>query len=184
MGQDARIRYTKMVIQTNFISLLKEKPLNKITVKEICALAEINRATFYKYYADAYDLMDKIEDALLKELQETVQHSLKDGINKTLVQILEKMKENGQLYMTLFSKNGDPLFPMKIFQMCYNETASHINRQFPKLPNHQKTWMYLYAAQGSCGILNYWISSEMEQSPEEVAGFIEDLIESTLHGIS
>ena len=33
MGQDARIRYTKMVIQTNFISLLKEKPLNKITVK-------------------------------------------------------------------------------------------------------------------------------------------------------
>ena len=72
--------------------MLKEKPLNKITVKEICALAEINRATFYKYYADAYDLMDKIEDALLKELQETVQHSLKDGINKTLVQILEKMK--------------------------------------------------------------------------------------------
>lgn len=55
MGLDARVRYTKLVIKDAFISLLKEKPLNKVTVKEICALAGINRATFYRYYCDFTD---------------------------------------------------------------------------------------------------------------------------------
>lgn len=184
MGQDARVRYTKMVIQNTFISLLREKALNKITVKEICTLSEINRTTFYKYYADAYDLMDKIEDAVLKELQDIMQQSMQEGIYKTLIQILEKMKENGQLYMTLFSKNGDINFPTKIFQMCYKESAAHINQQFSSLTDAEKTWMYVYVVQGSSGILNYWIAGGMEQSPKEVAGFIENLIASTLKKMS
>ena len=62
MGQDARVRYSKMIIQSNFVSLLKQKPMNKITVKELCEMADINRATFYKYYMDFYDLMEKIEE--------------------------------------------------------------------------------------------------------------------------
>ena len=41
MGLDARVRYTNMVIQVNFVTLLKQKPINKITVKEICDMAEM-----------------------------------------------------------------------------------------------------------------------------------------------
>ena len=36
---DARKRYTQMVLKQSFLTLLKEKPVNKITVKEVCALA-------------------------------------------------------------------------------------------------------------------------------------------------
>lgn len=50
MKSDARVRYTKMVIKNSFVKLLAKKPLEKVTVKEICELSEINRATFYKYY--------------------------------------------------------------------------------------------------------------------------------------
>ena len=41
---DARKRYTQMVLKQSFLKLLKEKPVNKITVKEVCALAQLNRA--------------------------------------------------------------------------------------------------------------------------------------------
>ena len=44
---DARKRYTQMVLKQSFLKLLKEKPVNRITVKEVCALAQLNRATFY-----------------------------------------------------------------------------------------------------------------------------------------
>ena len=64
--------------------------------------------------------------------------------------------------------------------MCYRETKAHINKQFPKFTDAQKAWIYVYVAQGSSGILNYWISSGMEQPAEEVADFIEELIASTL----
>ena len=48
MKTDARVRYTVHMIQNVFLELLKEKPVAKITVKEICEHAEINRSTFYK----------------------------------------------------------------------------------------------------------------------------------------
>ena len=46
MKIDPRIRYTRNIIQTSFLELLRQKPLENITVREICEKAEINRSTF------------------------------------------------------------------------------------------------------------------------------------------
>ena len=46
MGSDARSRYSQMVIKNSFVELLKKKPINKITVKEVSDMAGIHRATF------------------------------------------------------------------------------------------------------------------------------------------
>ena len=59
---DRRIKYTKKTIKDTFISLLSEKDIKKITVSEICKLADINRATFNSYYLDVNDLLDKIQE--------------------------------------------------------------------------------------------------------------------------
>lgn len=183
MGQDARVRYTKMMIREKFVGLLKEKPLNKITVKELCALAEINRATFYKYYCDVYDLMEQMEQGILEELRETMRASAGEEPKKMLTGMLEKMQESGDLYVTLFSQHGDPHFPTKIFQMCYAELSEQIRRRLPRLTKDQQVWLYIYTAQGSSGILHYWISTGMVEPPEEVAGFMERLVESTVGGM-
>ena len=53
---DARIRYTQRVLKESFLTLLKQKPVNKITVKEVCEMAELNRATFYAHYSDCFAL--------------------------------------------------------------------------------------------------------------------------------
>jgi len=79
MKTDARVRYTKNVIQESFFKLIKEKPINKITVKSICDLSEINRATFYKYYTDPFDLMKKSRANLFLKCN----HLLKKWISKT-----------------------------------------------------------------------------------------------------
>ena len=54
MATDRRTKYTKSVIRQALFDLLKEKPLNKITVTDICKMADINRSTFYSYYEDVY----------------------------------------------------------------------------------------------------------------------------------
>ncbi|MCL2192705.1 MAG: TetR/AcrR family transcriptional regulator [Treponema sp.] len=58
---DRRTRYTQSVIKKIFIELLREKPIEKITVTEICKTAEINRGTFYTHFNDPYDLLRQIE---------------------------------------------------------------------------------------------------------------------------
>ena len=40
---DIRVKKTKRAIQKTFIDLLREKPIEKITVKEIAERAEINK---------------------------------------------------------------------------------------------------------------------------------------------
>ena len=69
---DARVRYTKRVLEKSLLALLKEKPINKITVKEVCELAELNRATFYTHYSDCFALLEKIEKELIGAFEETL----------------------------------------------------------------------------------------------------------------
>ena len=67
---DRRTKYTKKIIKDTLIKLLSEKDIKKVTVSEICKLADVNRATFYRYYLDVYDLLDKIEEDFINELNQ------------------------------------------------------------------------------------------------------------------
>ena len=180
MGSDARVRYTKMVIKKSFISLLKVKSVKKITVKEICELSEINRATFYKYYCDAYDLLDKLEQDCLNELLQTVGSSKQHNFKDTFTLILVNLKADGELYQILFSENGDKSFPNRIFALCYKNSAINTDKKFQKLSVAQQIWLYYFIAQGCSGILNQWISSGMVETIEEVVNFADKLFQNTI----
>ena len=71
---DARKRYTQMMLKQSFLKLLKEKPVNKITVKEVCELAELNRATFYAHYSDCFALMESIENELIDAFEKALRY--------------------------------------------------------------------------------------------------------------
>ncbi len=66
---------TKPLIRYAFITLLKEKSLEDITVHEIVEKALINRSTFYLHYKDKYDLYDAIVDDLLLDTFQNVRES-------------------------------------------------------------------------------------------------------------
>ncbi len=58
-----------MLIRGAFTDLLRQKPIQNITIKELCERAGINRGTFYSHYTDIYDLRDNIEDEMTREFQ-------------------------------------------------------------------------------------------------------------------
>ncbi|MBD5541773.1 MAG: TetR/AcrR family transcriptional regulator [Lachnospiraceae bacterium] len=70
MKNDRRIRRTRAAIQSAFLKLIFEKDINKITIKELCERADINKSTFYLHYQDIYDL----EAQFKEELSEKVCH--------------------------------------------------------------------------------------------------------------
>ncbi len=71
---DARKRYKQMILKQSFLKLLKEKPVNKITVKELCELSQINRATFYTHYSDCFALLESIENELIDEFEKSLRY--------------------------------------------------------------------------------------------------------------
>lgn len=71
---DLRVKKTKTSIINAFLQLRTNKPLERITVKELSDLAEINKATFYLHYKDIYDLSEALETELLDSVFSKLNH--------------------------------------------------------------------------------------------------------------
>lgn len=65
---DLRIKRTKESIRNAFIKLREKKPIEKISIRELSELANINKATFYLHYRDIYDLAENVERTLIDEI--------------------------------------------------------------------------------------------------------------------
>lgn len=74
---DLRIQKTEKAIKNAFLELRARKPLEKITVKELCELALINKSTFYSHYEDIYALSEAMEQETVASIIGSIDH-LKD----------------------------------------------------------------------------------------------------------
>ena len=63
--------FTKEIIIRTLFELLNEKPLAKITVKDIVERCGVNRNTFYYHFRD---ISDVVESALLREVDNAFEH--------------------------------------------------------------------------------------------------------------
>lgn len=72
---DARKEKTRSAIKEAFLKLYPRRPLEKITIKELCALAQINKSTFYSHYDDIYDLSDQLQRETVAYVLSTMSHS-------------------------------------------------------------------------------------------------------------
>lgn len=59
MSRERIINSTKELLKKSLLELLTKKPLSKITIKELCERVDINRTTYYRYYLDQYDQLEK-----------------------------------------------------------------------------------------------------------------------------
>lgn len=76
---DKRSRRTRNLIKQVFMALLKEKPIERITVTELCRIADLNRSTFYQYYGDVYMLLEEVEADFLEQVDQAIQEIIEDS---------------------------------------------------------------------------------------------------------
>ena len=65
---DLRQQRTKRSIVNAFLAMRSEKPLEKITVRELAERAEIHKATFYLHYHDVYELSEQLENEVIDSI--------------------------------------------------------------------------------------------------------------------
>ena len=69
---DIRIEKTDRAIEKAFLELRSKMPLEKIKIKDLCALACVNKSTFYAHYEDIYALSNRLEDKLIADILASV----------------------------------------------------------------------------------------------------------------
>ena len=67
---DPRVKRTRNLILDAFFDLLAEKNFESISVQDVTAKAQINRATFYAHFQDKYALLDySINQLFMQEIE-------------------------------------------------------------------------------------------------------------------
>ncbi len=171
---DARVRYTRMIIEQCFLELLEEKPVAKITVTELCEKAQINRATFYKHYRDVPQLLEKLEEDLFDQVRDMFRDHAQN-METMLLDMMNYTRKEWKRFMALGSDHGDPNLMVKTFLICYENAYSLVARNVPGISESQRQMLYHFMSQGAGGILTWWIQDGMREEPEKVIRMIMKL---------
>lgn len=96
-AEDRRTKYTRKAIRDALMELLNTKPYSKISVTEICRLAEINRGTFYIHYYDVDDVLDDILSLSFSDVSGTIDHVLCPHKETCTYPFCQKVQESTDL---------------------------------------------------------------------------------------
>ncbi len=184
---DIRVRRTKKLLRKGVAELGKAKSVNKITVKELTDLVEINRGTFYLHYKDVYDLVDSIEDELCDEFDQKVLAVTPDDILYRPVDVLETFFEYFRMHKdildVLMGENGDAKFVYRFGELMNIKIIELFDKIFPNMTRERYDFAYNYGKFGCVGIIHCWATNYAHLSSREIAEKALSLILGGLWGI-
>jgi len=178
--ESRRVKMTKQLLAESFLNLLSEKTIYKITVKEICENADLNRSTYYAYYSDPYDQLNSIETDIMMGMMEYVD-SITVGEKETSIHqfqtiraVLEYINSKKSLFRILLGEYGDTGFERKMLSFFGNHIFS--KDFFDDKTIVKKSYQYIYAATGSFWTMIHWLLKDDETDIDTMAGWISELI--------
>ncbi len=187
-NKDRRVRKSKEALKSSLIELMSQKPVNNITVKELVTAADLNRSTFYNYYSDIPDMLQKLEEELYNEFLYTLKlHIPENGITSNIsteglafiVDMCNVIKNNYEFCKSIFSKNGDMNFLFKLEEMVETNLKGQLGGKFNSNITYI-TYVYSFFKSGYIGILKNWMKGGCKESSEEIAYLTYSLLKSVV----
>ena len=166
--ENRSIQRTQALLKDGLTALMKQKPIQKISVKELTDSVNLNRGTFYLHYKDIYDLMEQIAADM---------HGTPYPL---LVDLFHFLKKNAEFDRILLIENRDQTFVDKLKSIlrerCLTDWAQMFETSNPELYSFYSA----YILSGCIGVIETWLRNGTTQSPEELAQYTENII---LHGL-
>ncbi|WP_455649345.1 TetR-like C-terminal domain-containing protein [Enterocloster citroniae] len=177
---DRRVRKTRRQLRECLISLLKEKKVQDITVRELTDMADLNRGTFYLHYKDVFDLLEKTEAELQDEFNQLVlKHDAVDLKQRPAVifnEIYSLVYENADLIEILLGENGDLNFVNRLKKLirekCLKDWMEVFRTGNPAIFDA----FFSYIASGCVGLVQYWLQTGLKETPQQMAKLTEQII--------
>lgn len=177
---DRRVKYTRMVLRQSLLELMKSSPIEKITVKNICELADINRGTFYSHYSDPRALLEQIENDLFNDLKATLDRYLTDavlssGSYEMIIEIIKCIEMNSDICKIILGEHGDHDYLKRIVDLAYEKFRESWIVNMRVRDEKLAEYFYSFISTGSIGVIQLWIQAGMVDSPEMLASMIDKI---------
>ena len=182
---DRRVRKTKRQLRLALMQLMSEKNVKDISVRELAAIADINRGTFYIHYKDVYDLLSQLEDEMAAGLSAVCQKHNPDEYSGNAFPYLSDLyhfiAENADMCRVLLGANGDKAYTDRICGILRDEHLYDFVAFF--YPNNEPALLNYFCAfiiSGNLALALRWINAGMKESTEEMATLAGEII---MHGV-
>jgi len=179
--ESRRVKMTKMLLNESFLHFLAEKPLSRITIKEICEYADVNRSTYYAYYTDPYDQLRKLEAELLIDMSAYIDGITSDDLQdsqrfyQSIKGFLDYIKSKKHSFQVLLGSAGDFNLQKDILTF-FAERILEIDFQ-AGTGDMDSLQEYIFVSNGSFGLIYYWLMDHSEDTTERLAWRITSFTE-------
>ena len=180
---------TAVKMDKALLELLEKKDFEYITIKEICALAEVNRSTFYLHYENTSDLLKEttqyITDSFLSYFsveKQSIAYRFENSDLKDLVFItpeylspyLTFIKENQRVFKTSIKQFGSMDFNgvyNKMFKYIFNPILERFD-----FPENSRPYVLKFYLTGITAIVMEWLENDCSEEIDNIIKIIIDCV--------
>lgn len=179
--ENQRTRLSKKMFRNAVLELLEEKGgIEKISVRELCAKAELNRSTFYAHYAEPREVLAEAEEEILTGTAAHIKkigEQLTGGGREYLSSFLRYVRDNDRVFRVLLVTAADPAFKSRFMQLSVLNLFEHMQLT---MEAEKQQYIYSYLLSGSFGVLTQWIRSDYAAAVPELVELLFTLNSSAL----
>lgn len=171
-----RTQKTQKAIFEALAELLCEKELTRITINELTEKADIHRATFYKHFLDIFDVYEKLEQNVLREIGLLITEYGEKTTFEVYPVVFNYIKENPKIFKMVFSPHITGSLYRKLLKM-----TEGLNRMIwaeslgVNIQDNRVLLAIRYHSNGCLAIIAGWVLSDFAQP--------QDMIIKTLSGL-
>ena len=179
---DQRVIQTKRSLHGALLALLKNKPLESISVSELCREAGINRGTFYLHYKDVGALFDEHLRSLLQDLEESYYEPYRhvsrlepQHLDPTTIRIFHHVKKYRRFYEIVFDRKSS----LSYYYSLFDKIKSLIRESTADFPHADRdlSLMIAYQANAIMGLLIQWSEEGFGRSPESMNEHLASILQ-------
>ncbi|MBR5329478.1 MAG: TetR/AcrR family transcriptional regulator [Firmicutes bacterium] len=164
--QPERTAKTKEIIRNAFWKLYCTNKIEKITIKEISAEADISRSTFYEYFSDIYEVLEEIEDEIMSEITDAMQQMLtSENIEQGVNHIFSFYQVYGEQMAVLLGMNGDQQFYAKLRKSLQLQISKTVQINFE---DSKADMLFTVMSSTIFALLQYWYENKDSVELSEV----------------
>ena len=170
--------FTKQAIKAAFLELLDEKPLNKISVRDIVERCGINRNSFYYHFQDIYELAEWvcIEDGKQALKDKKTYDTWQEG----MIQVFEAVLENKPFIANIYRSVDKAKIENYLYKLSYQLIADVVDEKCAgdNLSEADKQFIADFYKYGFVGIMLDWVDKGMKDDYHKIV----EQLSTTLRG--
>lgn len=179
MSRSVTTEMTKRLMADSLKKLMIEKPLNKISIRELVEDCGVNRQTFYYHFQDIYALLEWI-------INQEIVSVLEDSNNFLTWQeaglyLLRYLEQNSTVVLCALNSLGRSAIKDLIFADVLNVATRIITQISSDIPVDDESFNHVvrYYSVSFGALLEDWLSSGMKRSPEELIDILDTIASGT-----